>query len=126
MSLLYRAGTEELASVLLSSSLWSSLAGVNVALQVFNNTPVSSTDYRTIEMMIDNGVLVLFDQHQDSEEDGVCDEALVVKLSRLFLYSKMPRYFLYRVQGVQKGGFVFEPHLEVLNRHAITYSIGRD
>ena len=86
----YREGTDSLASLLLSSRLWSSLTGVNVAVQIYNNTPVSAADALTLEMMEESGVVVIFSS-QDDERNSVCDEALEVRLSRLFLPSKLSR-----------------------------------
>lgn len=89
----YREGTDSLASLLLSSRLWSSLTGVNVAVQIYNNTPVSAADALTLKMMEESGVVVIFSS-QDDERNSVCDEALEVRLSRLFLASKLSRNHL--------------------------------
>ena len=90
MSSQYRKGTDSLASLLLSSRLWSSLTGVNVAVQIYNNTPVSGQDSRTLEMMEESGVVLMF-ASQDDHRNSLCDEALEVRLSRLFLYSKLTK-----------------------------------
>ena len=89
MSSVYREGTDCLALLLLSSRLWSQLTNVNVAVQVYNNTPVSSKDSPMIDMMRDSGVLVMYDQHTPGS--SVCDEALEARLSSRFLHSKLTK-----------------------------------
>ena len=89
MSVLYRPDSSLLSSALLSSLLWSELAGVRkVVVQVYNNTPLPSDQYDIVDTMINNNIEVRFEQETDGEGSSLCDKPLRERLSRFLLYSK--------------------------------------
>ena len=89
MSVLYRPDSSLLSSALLSSLLWSELAGVRkVVVQVYNNTPLLSQDDNIVDTMIKNDIEVRFGQQTDGEGNSLCDQQLRERLSRFLLYSQ--------------------------------------
>ena len=88
ISVMVRPESSLLSSALLSSLLWSELAGVRVVVQVFNNTPLPWEQHNIVDTMINNNIEVSFDQQADGEGSSLCDTPLRERLSRFLLYSK--------------------------------------
>ena len=90
MSVLYRPESSLLSSALLSSLLWSELAGVRkVVVQVYNNTPLLSQDDNIVDIMVNNNIEVRFGQQTDGERNSLCDQPLRERLSRFLVYSQV-------------------------------------
>ena len=89
--MLYEEGksSQDLASSLLASLLWSRLTGANVVLQVYNKTEIVDTRHLAwLRLMCDNQIVVLYGRVQQNVDD-VCDLALETALSKMLLCTKL-------------------------------------